>query len=86
MKSFSMRIIYKVFLYFFEFTSSRFNKLLISSRYYCNQLRRGKTDFEKMIKELGSADVIYIGESHTVAEHHKVQIEIIKSGNVKIYV
>ncbi len=43
------------------------------------KLNERTTDFDLMIKEIGSADIVYIGESHTVMEHHKIQLEIIKS-------
>ena len=35
--------------------------------------------FEQMMKDLGSASVVYVGENHRKAEHHAAQLKVIES-------
>lgn len=47
-------------------------------------------DFETMIKDLESSRIVYVGETHTDASHHDVQLDILKSlhdrhpGNISV--
>ncbi len=35
--------------------------------------------FEELVEDLGSQRVIYVGETHTSQEDHKIQLEVIQA-------
>jgi uncharacterized iron-regulated protein len=38
-----------------------------------------ETDFDAMIEELATADVVYVGEAHDNVEHHEIQLRVLEA-------